>query len=163
MPDGSARRDARLVDQPRPRAVGRVVGVPLPGRERGQERGPRCRPDRISLLERLQAAGLGRGAQLGGIGRGQVAQRGADHVQRLVGTGKDRDRTHPGHLLHRAKSLLLAVLRLKAHPSAGWARLAHHWSLRLHRPLNASGPAPYPTYESGGVAILFLTHPHTKK
>jgi hypothetical protein len=77
--------------------------------ERGQERRPCRRRDRVSLLEHLQAAGLGRGAQLGGIGRGEVAQRGARNVQRLVSTGKGRGGTHLGHLLHGGSSLLLTV------------------------------------------------------
>ncbi len=100
VPHRRAAGDMGLMDQPRPGAVGRVVGVPLRGRERSQERRPSGRPDRISLLDHLQATGLGRGAQLGGIGRGEVAQRGTRHLHRLVSTGEDRGGTHPGHLLH---------------------------------------------------------------
>ena len=65
--------------------------------------------DRAGLLQLPQALGLGRGAQLGGVGGGEVAQPGADHVQRLAGTD-GRGSTHLGHLLHRGWSLLLAVL-----------------------------------------------------
>src|SRR6476620_5628585 len=47
----------------------------------------------------------------------------------------------------------------ESHSSAGWARLAHRWSLRLHGSLIASGPARYLTYESGAVHVLWCTAP----
>ena len=86
VPDGGAPGDPGPVDQPRHRAVLRVAGVPLPGGERGQHRGPRRRRDRGGLLELAQALGLGGGGEPGGVGGGEVAQPGADHVQRLTGT-----------------------------------------------------------------------------
>ena len=46
VPDGGALGHVGLVDQPRPRAVIRIRGVPLPGGERRQDRGPRRRPHR---------------------------------------------------------------------------------------------------------------------
>ena len=57
-----------------------------------------------------QALGLRRRGELGGVGGGQVPQRGADHVQRLADTAKSRGRAHLGHLPYRDWSLLAAVL-----------------------------------------------------
>jgi hypothetical protein len=85
VPYGGAPRDPGPVHQPRHRAVLRVPGVPLPRGERGQHRGARRRRDRAGPLQLAQALGLGRGRQLGGVGGGEVAQPGADHVQRLTG------------------------------------------------------------------------------
>ena len=65
---------AGLVDQPGPRAVIRVGGVPLPGGERGQDRGPRRRPHRAGLLQHPQAVRLGLRRHRGRVGGGQVAQ-----------------------------------------------------------------------------------------
>ena len=98
MPDGGAAGDPGAVDQPGHRAVVPVPGGPLPGGERGQEPGPRRRRHRVVLLQFAQALGLGRGGELGGVGGGQVAQPGADHVQRLTGICRGRC-THLGHLL----------------------------------------------------------------
>ena len=90
VPDGGAAGDAGAVDQPGHRAVVPVAGVALPGGERGQEPGPRRGRDRGVLLQFAQALGLGRGGELGGVGGGQVAQPGADHVQRLTGICRGR-------------------------------------------------------------------------
>ena len=64
---------------------------------------------RVGLLQFPQALSLRRGRELRGVGGGQVAQPGADHVQRLTGTTAGRS-THLGHLLHRDWSPLRAVL-----------------------------------------------------
>jgi len=72
------------------RAVVRVIGVSLPGGERSQDPGPRGGEDRGVPLQLPQALSLSRGRQLGGIGGGQVAQPGADHVQRLTGICRGR-------------------------------------------------------------------------
>jgi len=69
--------------------------VPLPGGERGQEPGPHRRRHRVVPLQLAQALGLGLGAQLSGVGGGEVAQPGADHVQRLAGIR----RGHRSHLV----------------------------------------------------------------
>ena len=98
VPDGGAAGDPGPVDQPGHRAVVPVPGMALPGGERGQEPGPRRRRNRVVLLQLGQAFGLGGGGQLGGVGGGEVAQPGADHVQRLTDTGKSRGSAHRGHL-----------------------------------------------------------------
>jgi hypothetical protein len=117
MPDGGAPGDPSPVHQPGHRAVLRVVGVPLPGGEPGLDERPRRGGDRIGLLQLPQALGLGRGTELGGVRGGQVTQPGADHVQRLTGTARSGRGTHLGHLLHRAWSLLLAVLLISGRTS----------------------------------------------
>ena len=68
MPGRGTPGDPGAVDQPGHRAVVAVVGVALPGGERGQEPGPRRRGGRIVALEFTQAFGLGRGAELAGVG-----------------------------------------------------------------------------------------------
>jgi hypothetical protein len=65
---GCSRR--ALMDQPGPRAVVRVVCVPLPGHEPGQDRGLRRRSDRISPLQPAQALRLRHGSELRRIGGG---------------------------------------------------------------------------------------------
>ncbi len=73
--------------------------VPLAGGERGQERRPRRGGDRVGLLQPPQARGLGLGVQLRGAGRGEVAQRGARHLDRLADAGEDGGRSaHIGYL-----------------------------------------------------------------
>ena len=91
VPAGRALGHLRAVDQPGSRAVVRVVGVTLPGGERGQDPGPRRGGDRVGLLQALQALGLGLGGQGGGVGGGQVAQAGQDHIRRLGGAGRSGD------------------------------------------------------------------------
>jgi hypothetical protein len=51
---------------------------------------------------RPAAAWLQRELELGGVRTGEVTQPGADHVQRLTGTGRSGRYTHGGHLRHRA-------------------------------------------------------------
>src|SRR5690349_11718573 len=89
--------DPGPVDQPGHRAGVPVPGGPLPGGERGQEPGPRRRGGRVGLLELAQALRLARGRELGRVGGGQVAEPGADHVQRLAGIRRGR-RAHLGRL-----------------------------------------------------------------
>jgi hypothetical protein len=98
MPDGGTPRDPGPVDQPGHRAVVPVPGRPGPGGERGQQERPRRGRDRVGLLEFAQGLGLDRGGQPGGVRSSQVAQPGADHVQRLADTAKGRGRAHLGHL-----------------------------------------------------------------
>ena len=59
VPDRGAPGHMGLVDQPGPRAVIRIRGIPLAGGERGQDRGPRRRPHRGDPLQYLQALRLG--------------------------------------------------------------------------------------------------------
>ena len=94
VPDGGALGDLGLVDQPRPRAVIRIRGVPLPGGERGQDRGPRRRPHRGDLLQHLQAVCLGLRRHRGSVRGSQVAKPGAHHVHRLA--SRSRPGTHLG-------------------------------------------------------------------
>jgi hypothetical protein len=108
VPDRGALRDPGAVDQPRHHAVVTVVGIPLPGGERGQEPGPGRGGGRVVLLEFAQALGLGHGGELGSVGGGQVTQPRADHVQRL--TGICRGHTHLVTSSTRDWSLLAAVL-----------------------------------------------------
>jgi len=98
MTHGGAPGDPGPVHQPRHRAAVPVIGVPLPRGERGQHPRPRRGQDRGVPLQLPQALGLGRGRQLARVGGGQVAQPGADHVQRLTGIRRRR-RAHLGHLL----------------------------------------------------------------
>ena len=83
MAPGGALGHLGAVDQPRGRAVVGVLGVALPGGERGQEPGPRGGGDRVGVLEGLQAFGLGLGGQRGGVGGGHVSQPGEDHAHRF--------------------------------------------------------------------------------
>ena len=93
---GGALGDPGLVDQPGPRAVVRVRGVPLPGGERGQDRGPRRRADRVGPLQHPQAARLLLGRHRGGIGRRHVPHRGLQHLQRLIDAGRRHHAAHRG-------------------------------------------------------------------
>ena len=77
-----------LMDQPGPRTVIRVRGIPLPGGERRQDRGPCRRADRGRLLQYPQAACLLLGRHRRGIGGRQVAHRSPQHLQRLGGAGR---------------------------------------------------------------------------
>ena len=95
---GGAAGDPGLVHQPGPGAVVRVRGVALPGGERGQERGPGGGSDPVGAFQPAQAVGLGLGGQLGRVRGGEVAQRGAGHVDRLADAGEGRGCTHRGHL-----------------------------------------------------------------
>ena len=99
-PGGMAGRgaagDPGLVHQPGPRAVIRIRRVPLAHGERGQERRPHRRGDRVGLLQPAQALGLGIGGQLSGIRGGEIVQPGAHHLQRL---GDAVRRHHSTHLM----------------------------------------------------------------
>jgi hypothetical protein len=90
MTHGGTAGDAGAVDQPGHRAVVPVPGVALPGGKRGQEPGPRRRRHRVVLLQFPQALGLRRDRESGRVGGGEVAQPGADHVQRLTGICRGR-------------------------------------------------------------------------
>jgi hypothetical protein len=73
----------------------RMRGVLLLGADiDGAIDGLRVNGVEVMPLQLGQALGLRRSRQLGGVGGGQVAQPGADHVQRLAGTGKGRGCTH---------------------------------------------------------------------
>ena len=100
VPGGGALGHVGLVDQPGPRAVVRVIGVPLPGGERGQDRGPRRGPDRGDLLQHPQAPRLGLRRHRGRIRGGQVAHRRLQHPQRLHGAGRRRNGDGLAHLAH---------------------------------------------------------------
>jgi hypothetical protein len=78
------------VDQPRGGTVVGVFGVALPGGERAQEPGPGGSGDGVGLLEGVQALGLRLGGERGGVGSGQVAQAGQDHVHRFGGIAGSR-------------------------------------------------------------------------
>jgi len=109
VPDGGAAGDAGAVDQPGHGAGVPVPGGALPGGERGQEPGPRRCRHRVVLLQFPQDFGLGRGVQLARAGGGQVAEPGADHVQRLTGICRGRC-THLVTSSAGDWSLLAAVL-----------------------------------------------------
>ena len=73
-----------LVDQPGPRAVIGIRGVPPAGSERAQDRGPRRSADRGGPLQHPQAPCLLLGRHRRRIGRRQVPHRGLQHLQRLI-------------------------------------------------------------------------------
>ena len=85
-----------LVDQPGPRAVIGVRRVTLAGAERAQDRGPRRGAHRGGPLQHPQAPGLLLGRHRRGIGRRQVAHRGRQHLQCLVGAGGRHHAAHRG-------------------------------------------------------------------
>src|SRR6185437_9663365 len=68
----------------------------LAGAERAQDRGPRRGAYRIGPLQHPQAPGLLLGRHRRGIGRRQVAHRGRQHLQRLVGAARRHHAAHRG-------------------------------------------------------------------